>query len=255
MTYTFNTDLAEKYGLEEAIMLQHIGYWVLFNKAHDKNFKDGRYWTWTTLKGLNEIFRFWSMSTIRRVLKSLKEQGCIITGCYNERAADRTLWYSLADEVLENEQFHLLKSTNESVENNAALPDIKTKDNKQPDIYTPLISPQGETPQEPISKKENSAKAKPSAADPLLVLPFSEHKAVSAWYELCTMPKWKNKPRSAIEKVLKKLSRYSDDVVLAAIEDAIMGNYQGIFPDKFVKKAPLAPQPPTPKYIDIKDIM
>lgn len=123
------------------------------------------------------------------------------------------------------------------------------------DNNPPLYSPQGETPQESISKNKKSAKAKPSATDAPLVLPFSGHKTVSAWYELCAMPKWKNKPKSAIEKVLKKLSKYSDDVVLAAIEDAIMGNYQGIFPDKFVKKVPLAPQPPKPKYVDIKDIM
>ena len=120
---------------------------------------------------------------------------------------------------------------------------------------TPLISPQGETPQESISKNKKSAKAKPSAASPFLVLPFSERKTVKAWYELCEMPKWRNKPQSAIEKALKKLSNYSDDVVLAAIEDAIMGNYQGIFPDKFVKRMPTAPQQPKKKYINIEDIM
>lgn len=140
-------------------------------------------------------------------------------------------------------------------QSNESLQTYNKEDNNIDTNIPPLYPPKGETPQESISKNKKSAKAKPSVTDAPLVLPFSEHKVVEAWYELCKMPKWRNKPQSAIEKALKKLSEYSDDVVLAAIEDAIMGNYQGIFPDKFVKKVPLAPQPPKPKYVDIKDIM
>lgn len=117
----------------------------------------------------------------------------------------------------------------------------------------PLCSPQGELP----SKNKTKAQAQTHPPVPPTPLPWSE-KVIEAWYELCKMPKWKNKPKSAIDKVIKKLSKYPEDVVLAAIEDAIMGNYQGIFPDKFakaIKSQPPIPKQPRERVIDIKDIL
>ena len=45
MTYTFDTILAAKYGVNEAIMLNNFIYWIAKNEANGKHFHDGRYWT------------------------------------------------------------------------------------------------------------------------------------------------------------------------------------------------------------------
>lgn len=66
------------------------------------------------------------------------------------------------------------------------------------------------------------------------------------------MKKWAKKPQSARDKALKKLARYSESVALKAIEDAIIGDFQGIFPEKYVNQpkpaSQPAPQEEKPKY-------
>lgn len=57
------------------------------------------------------------------------------------------------------------------------------------------------------------------------------------------MKKWAKKPQSARDKALKKLARYSESVALKAIEDAIIGDFQGIFPEKYVNQPKPASQP------------
>ena len=231
-------------------MLQHIAYWVFFNKAHNKNFRDDHYWTWTTLKGLTEIFPFWSVSTIRRILNSLEKQNCIYTGCYNEKGADRTKWYTLTETMCQNEHFHLLKSTNGIVETDKAIPDILNQDIKT-NIYTPLISPQGETPQESISKNKKSARAKSPPQVPLAPLPYHSAKFNEVWEFLCSMPKWKNKTNYALNLSIRKLSQVTEAEAIGMIEEAIEKGWQGIFLPKDKQQSFRKP----PKYVDIKDIM
>ena len=65
------------------------------------------------------------------------------------------------------------------------------------------------------------------------------------------MKKWAKKPQSARDKALKKLSRYPEWVALKSIEDAIIGDFQGIFPEKYVNQPKSTPQPQVeeaPKY-------
>lgn len=136
----------------------------------------------------------------------------------------------------------------ETVKNNKCI------DNK--DIYTPLISPQGETPKESTSKNfKNQAQAQPIPPVPPAPLPFASKEFADAWAELCALKKWAKKPQSARDKALKKLARFPEYAALAAIEASIIGDYEGIFPEKYVNQPKSAPQPPKPKYVDIKDIM
>ena len=44
MTHNFDTEIATEYGINEAILLNNIYYWVEYNKANEKNFHDGYYW-------------------------------------------------------------------------------------------------------------------------------------------------------------------------------------------------------------------
>ena len=43
-------ELAVVVGLNNAIVLQQIHYWVRINQRADKNFRDGNYWTYNTYK-------------------------------------------------------------------------------------------------------------------------------------------------------------------------------------------------------------
>lgn len=99
MHYSFDIELAKKYGDREAILLQNFIYWIAKNAANGKNYHDGRYWTYNSVAALGLLFPFWTTSQLRTILGSLIKQGCLIEGNYNEQKYDRTKWYALGDEI------------------------------------------------------------------------------------------------------------------------------------------------------------
>lgn len=100
MNHSFNVEIAEKYGLHEAIILENIFFWVEKNRANKRNFHNGRYWTYNSAKALSILFPYMSEDIIFRTIKSLRESGLILTDNLNENPMDRTLWYSLPDFVM-----------------------------------------------------------------------------------------------------------------------------------------------------------
>ena len=94
--HMFNIEIANEYGIEEAIILQNISFWIDHNKANDKNFHDGHYWTYNSAKAFQKIFPYMSEYKIKRVLKKLEEEEILLTGNYNKSSYDRTKWYTLS---------------------------------------------------------------------------------------------------------------------------------------------------------------
>lgn len=95
MIHNFNTDIAEEYGIEEAILLQNIKYWIDKNRANERHFYDGRYWTYNSVSAFSELFPYIHEKKIYRALKNLEDCGLIISGNYNKAGYDRTKWYSV----------------------------------------------------------------------------------------------------------------------------------------------------------------
>ena len=98
MTYLFNEnpvvidrELATVIGLNEAIILQQIQYWI---KKSEHRF-DGKIWIYNSVSQWKKQFPFWSESTIDRTLKSLNKLGLLFIGNYNRDRRDRTKWYSI----------------------------------------------------------------------------------------------------------------------------------------------------------------
>lgn len=83
--------LAQNIGLNEAIMLQQIHFWL--NK--NKNVKEGISWVYNTYAGWAEQFPFWSESTIKRTIRSLEKQNLLIVDNFNKLKIDNTKWYSI----------------------------------------------------------------------------------------------------------------------------------------------------------------
>ena len=96
----FMPDLAAKFGLNEAIILNHIIYWIAHNSINGKNKHDGRFWTFNPVRKIAEQFPYFSERKTAIILKSLVKQGVVLTGNYNKHSYDRTKWYALKDEML-----------------------------------------------------------------------------------------------------------------------------------------------------------
>lgn len=129
MNHSFDVNIAKKYGIEEAILLQHIYFWIEKNKANEKHFYNGTYWTYSTKKALAVLFPYLTPRKIDYALNNLIENGLIITGYFNEKPTDRTLWYALTkmgycilqncemeETKLENDN-NIYNNTNTNVEN------------------------------------------------------------------------------------------------------------------------------------------
>lgn len=83
--------LAEEIGLNEAIVLQQMHYW-LGNSKHEHNNKK---WIYNSYKSWEHQFPFWSNVTIRRTISSLEKQDLLYTGNFNKAGFDKTKWYTI----------------------------------------------------------------------------------------------------------------------------------------------------------------
>ena len=97
MIHNFDINIAEKYGINAAIILQNMYYWIEKNRANEKHFHDGYYWTYNSLKAFEELFPYMSTKQIRGALEKLEEEGIIVCGNYNNSTYDRTKWYAITD--------------------------------------------------------------------------------------------------------------------------------------------------------------
>lgn len=111
--------LAVAVGLNEAIFLQQVHYWLhLKEKAHDpKSFHEGRWWVWNSYPDWKaNTFPFWSVATIRRVIASLEKKGLLLAGNFNALAIDQTKWYTIDYEALRKWEVSRPSAQNEQME-------------------------------------------------------------------------------------------------------------------------------------------
>lgn len=128
MNYNFDSDVAKEYGVNEAIMIANFQFWIAKNKANGKNYHNGRYWTYNSIKALKELFPFWSEQNIKTILRRLKEKGVLMCENLNTNRYDQTMWYAFVNDnqwIGENQPIDKLELTNGFVRTNQPIPDNK----------------------------------------------------------------------------------------------------------------------------------
>ena len=90
--------LAELLGdLDEAVILQQIHYWL----GKRLNIKDGHSWVYNSMVEWNKQFPWLAIATLKRKFKSLEDKGLLITANYNKAKFDKTKWYRIDYDALE----------------------------------------------------------------------------------------------------------------------------------------------------------
>ena len=115
--------LACRIGLNEAIVLQQICYWLEDTTAGVDH--DGRRWVYNTIDDWNEQFPWWSSDTVKRALTSLKKSGLIYVEQLKKTQHDRTNYYAInhANPLLTDEgKLPSSKSANCTVRRGHAAP-------------------------------------------------------------------------------------------------------------------------------------
>lgn len=123
--------LAVAIGLNEAIVLQQLHYWLeKSNHVHD-----GHRWIYNTYDDWMEQFPFWSKNTIIRAINSLVNQELVVKGNYNKLKIDNTNWYRINHNTLDrlgrpstqNEQTEESKWADEKSKMSTPLPEITSE--------------------------------------------------------------------------------------------------------------------------------
>ncbi len=88
-----NPDLAYSIGLNEAIALQQVNYWL--KETNSGLERDGVRWIYNTNEQWLEQFPFWSESTLKRTFTRLKTLGVLKIEQLNKSQRDMTNYYTI----------------------------------------------------------------------------------------------------------------------------------------------------------------
>ena len=98
MEHLFSVTVAKEHGVSCAIIVRHIQFWLLKNRANNTNFIDKRTWTYWTIKGLTMVFPYWTEPQIKRTIQTLLFKKVLIRDNFNENKWDKTSWYAFTNE-------------------------------------------------------------------------------------------------------------------------------------------------------------
>jgi hypothetical protein len=227
MQHTFNVELAKKHGIEVAIFLNNIAYWVNFNKNEGINFYEGRYWTFNKIKNFPEHFPYWSHKQIERIINKCISDNLLVKGCFNKLKYDRTCWYSLTDfaekllniTISRNREMEIPKSGTSNPEIGTPIPNINT-DNK-------------------LNIKDNKAKTKKTSSLDCEKLDLPSWLNEQLWEDFKQHRKELKKPMTMLAQKkminqLFKLKEKGQDIEFV-INNSIANGWQGIFEIKSQK--------------------
>ena len=160
-THFFDIKVAELYGVNCAIILENIYYWIEHNRANGTNFHDGRYWTFNSTKAFKELFPYLSKKQIETALNKLREEGILLTGNYNQLKYDRTLWYAITEKgysILLRGEMDITSRGNGNDIEVTPIPNINT--NNKPNNNNRFIPPTFEEVEEYCRIRGNKVDAK-----------------------------------------------------------------------------------------------
>ena len=95
--HSYNVSVAADVGINAAVVFYNICFWVEENYANNRNYINGKYWTYNTVKAFRTIFPEMTGKQIEYALKKLKDGGYIESAILSEDTRDRTNWYTVCD--------------------------------------------------------------------------------------------------------------------------------------------------------------
>lgn len=153
MNFHFDGAVAEMYGVDGAVFISRLQFWIEKNAANDRHYHEGRYWTYNSLRAMEKLFPFWSRRQIERIVKNLKDKGVLLTANYARDSHDRTLFYALDESKLPISPFggdnlspngeminEQLKTQIKEEEDKANKPEISNKPQQLADRYNAICT-------------------------------------------------------------------------------------------------------------------
>ena len=212
--HSFNTAVAEDYGIEKAIILEHFVFWVRKNYANRKNiYKDGKAYTYNSAEAFAEIFTYFKARKIAELLRQMEADGLIQS--IQIHGTDRKKSYTVSDKGWSYYTVQVSDSGMSETEpmdcqdNDAPLSEKCIMENtefqyssitdiKQTDINTDIVSPVGGHVPKTVDTK----------AKEMAELLFNLHKQVDQKVKKPNIDNW----AADIEKINRLDGRSYDDI-------------------------------------------
>lgn len=213
--------LATIIGLNEAIFIQQLHYWL----CKSKNTVKGLKWSFNSYADLQEQFPFFSLKTIQRTVKNLKNKELILVENLSADKRDKTNWYTINYDNF-NKLMDDIKGDNASSQDDLMYEDkmaSSIETNCPDDIVLSLTETTTETTTENIKKETKKVS---------YVLPDSvDTKLFSDYLELRKTLKAPNTQR-AINGLINKLNSFeakgfnTNDIIATAYENGWKSFYE-----------------------------
>ena len=229
--------LAKAIGLNEAVFLQQLHYWLGVSKF----VRDEKKWVYNTYDEWLDQFKYMSLSTLKRIIKSLKDQGLLCVEQFDNKRSNQVNYYAINYEVLnkigeENSQaIDSIDKVKMSQCNGSKWTDGLGQ-NEPMDKVKMNQSPLGQN--EPIcntrdsqetSQENNKKKNKFDAAQ--VELPANVNRDL--WVQFVDMRNSIKKPltENAVKLLINKLIGFGVGAN-QSLESSIIGSYQSVYPPK-----------------------
>lgn len=236
MEHQFNVELATRFGVEKAVIIQNLYFWINHNAKNKKHIHDGSVWTFNSSTAFAKLFPYIKERTIARYLTELENDNIIKSGKYNTNLFDKTKWYSFSDCFLyelndlgydvsemmpyQNMQFDTQKMANRAAENGEPIPYNKHTDNKH---------------KEEIDKSISQKKQRKKVFDVRADLSYVESAYADVWstwldYKDELKKQYKTQ-RGAMSAYSKFVSMCNGDIRIAQaiVSKSIENSWQGLF--------------------------
>ena len=242
MRHAFNTDLAEKYGIEKALIIDYFAYWVVENMRNEKNFHEGRYWVFNSASALSEKFHYISRRTMNQKLQELEADGILISGNFNKNKFDRTKWYSFKDEYAwlldehrssaeiaasSGDNLQSIGESSHSIGENCQWSGENCHSIKISNTYTDKNSKEFQTDSSLSLANAREAKKQEVFEIPPFINP-------EIWKDFEAMRKQVKRPMSERAKklIVSKLQKLGEDKANEILEQSIVNCWQDVYPLK-----------------------
>lgn len=177
--HSFDIQLAQEFGIEEAILIHHFQHWIRINKKLGRNLKERQSWSYQSQKELQAHFPYMTLETIKYTLEKLIDRGILIRKNFNKNPIDKTWWYAFVKEDLwlgpDPDISNKVYDTENSVSTRkipSPIPYTKSKDTNNPPPVPFLTDPPNPKPatKEEEEEIEERRKNRGSLAPPIKVL-------------------------------------------------------------------------------------
>lgn len=122
--------LAAKLGINQAILLQQINYWIkIAEKSEDsRKYKREKWWTYNTYSDWQKQMPWLSESGIRKLVKQLRDDNLIAVVKYNKQGQDHTYWYTINYDAVETLSGESDVSESDTSKEHSGTPDVSESD-------------------------------------------------------------------------------------------------------------------------------